>query len=110
MASARRACLLCNCGRSAPWRSETPVTAVTDCQPCPAHAPRERENAMPESPLAFEILESSPGGYQCSICGNNPATLKCTGMHNGPCCLQCAFSMLADVAQKSVDRRIKKTG
>jgi hypothetical protein len=59
---------------------------------------------MPESLVLFQVLDA-PGTYHCSICGKNPATLKCTGQENGPCCLQCAFSMLAELAQKTVDTK-----
>ncbi len=63
---------------------------------------------MPKSPVTFEVIESHPGMYRCSICGKNPATLKCSGMREGQCCLQCAFSMLADLAQWTVDNSGKR--
>ena len=53
---------------------------------------------MPKSPVTFEVIETNLGIYHCSICGDNPATLKCSGIGEGPCCLQCAFSMLAELA------------
>lgn len=65
---------------------------------------------MPRSSVTFDLIEENPGTYDCHFCGHNPATLKCTGAHDGPTCLQCAFSMLADLAQQTVDRRIKKAG
>lgn len=65
---------------------------------------------MPATPIAFAILDGPPGAYHCSICTNNPATLRSTGEHEGPCCLQCAFSMLADLAQTSVEEGIRKGG
>ncbi len=65
---------------------------------------------MPKSPVTFEVIESQPGMYHCSICGQNPATLKCSGMREGPCCLQCAFSMIADLAQWTVDNSTKRAG
>ena len=58
----------------------------------------------------FAVIEDGPGTYQCSICGLNAATLKCTGAHDGPCCLQCGFNMIADLAQRTVDRGIKTAG
>jgi hypothetical protein len=64
---------------------------------------------MPKSSVMFDLIEESPGTYDCQFCGNNPATLKCTGAHEGPCCLQCAFSMLVDLAQRTVDR-IERAG
>jgi hypothetical protein len=64
---------------------------------------------MPETAVAFAILEGAPGAINCAICKNNPATLRSTGTHDGPCCLQCAFSMLADLAHSSVDDSIRKT-
>jgi len=68
------------------------------------------EDGMSVTPLAFAILDSNPGTHNCSICTKNPATLQATGMHEGPCCLQCAFSLLADLAHSSVDSSIRKTG
>ena len=62
---------------------------------------------MPNSSVLFEVIEGSPGMYHCSICGKNPATLKCSGLENGPCCLQCAFSLLADLAEWTVDNMQK---
>lgn len=64
---------------------------------------------MPKRSVLFEAIEGGPGMYHCSICSKNPATLKCTGKGNGPCCLQCAFSMLADLAEWTVEN-IKKAG
>lgn len=89
--------------------SEKTVTPVTDLCPKLAHPRPNRDGAMSESPVMFEVIDNNPGTYHCSICGANPATLKCTGAHDGPCCLQCAFSMLADLAQRTVDR-IKRAG
>ena len=65
---------------------------------------------MPATPLVFAILDEPLETYHCSMCGENPATLKAKGMHEGPCCLQCAFSLLADLAQASVERGIRQTG
>jgi hypothetical protein len=65
---------------------------------------------MPDTTLTFAILDSNPDIRNCSICANNPATLKATGRHNGPCCLQCAFSMLADLAHASVDQGNRRIG
>lgn len=65
---------------------------------------------MPKFPLLFELLDNNPGTYHCSICGKNPATLRSSGPHDGPCCLQCAFSMLAELAESSVDHGIKRAG
>ena len=64
---------------------------------------------MPQSSVLFDAIEDGPGIYHCLICGLNPATLQCAGAHGGPCCLQCAFSMLADLAQRTVDNA-KRTG
>jgi len=58
--------------------------------------------------VTFDTIDV-PGMYHCAICGKNAATLKCTGKQNCPCCLQCAFSMLVDLAQRTVDR-IEKAG
>jgi len=60
---------------------------------------------MPKSPVTFEVIES-PGMYQCSIYGHNPVTLKCSGVPEG---LQCAFSLLANLALSSLDRSIRRT-
>lgn len=65
---------------------------------------------MPETPLSFAILDGTAGMHNCSICGINPATLGATGTHEGPCCLQCAFSLLADLAHSSIDDSIKRMG
>jgi hypothetical protein len=62
---------------------------------------------MPKAPVTFEVIESHPRMYHCSICGKNPATLKCSGRENGPCCLQCAFSLLAELAEWTVDNMQK---
>jgi len=64
---------------------------------------------MAETQLSFALLVGAPGAIHCAICKNNPATLRSTGTHDGPCCLQCAFSMLADLAHSSVDHSIRKT-
>lgn len=64
---------------------------------------------MPKSPVTFEVIESQPGMYHCSICGHNPATLKCSGLREGPYCLQCAFSMLAELAACTVNN-LKRAG
>ena len=63
---------------------------------------------MPKS-VMFETVEGSPIA-NCSICGANPATLKATGTHEGECCLPCACNTLANLAQWTVDNRIRKTG
>ena len=39
---------------------------------------------MPKSSVTFDLIEESPGTYDCQFCGHNPATLKCTGAHEGP--------------------------
>ena len=62
---------------------------------------------MPKAPVTFEVIESPPGMYHCSICGHNPATLRCTGAPKGPCFLQCAFSLLANLAEWTVDNMQK---
>jgi hypothetical protein len=64
---------------------------------------------MPKSSVLFDVIEDGPGMYHCYFCGQNPATLKCTGAHDGPCCLQCAFSILANLAQRTVDN-VKSEG
>lgn len=48
---------------------------------------------MPRYSATFEALEGDAGLYDCCICHKNPATLKCSGIRGGPCCLQCAFSV-----------------
>ena len=65
---------------------------------------------MPKSSVMFEAIEGGPGMYHCCVCGANPATLECRGTYNGPSCLQCAFSMLADLAQWTVDNSTKRAG
>jgi hypothetical protein len=65
---------------------------------------------MPKFPVTFEAIESRPGIYHCSFCEHNPATLKCSGMREGPCCLQCAFNMIADLAQWTVDNSTRRAG
>ncbi len=65
---------------------------------------------MPGSSLMFEPIEGGPGIYHCCICGANPATLECKGTHNGPCCLQCAFSMLAELAEHTLNNNVKRAG
>jgi hypothetical protein len=57
----------------------------------------------------FETLEGSPIG-NCSMGGTNPATLNATGTHEGDWRLPCACNTLANLAQYTVDHRIKKTG
>ena len=79
------------------------MTPVTDLAAEAGASSENWEGSMPKSPVTFEVIESHLGMYHCSICGINPATLKCSGMQEGPCCLQCAFSMLADLAQWTVD-------
>ncbi len=48
--------------------------------------------------VTFETLEGSPRIATCSICGENPATLKCSGTHDGDYCLPCACDALANLA------------
>lgn len=65
---------------------------------------------MPERLVTFGGIERTPGIYGCCICGQNPATLKLWGSQADECCLQCAFTMIADLAERSVDNRLKRTG
>lgn len=64
---------------------------------------------MPKS-VTFETREGSPRIATCSICGENPATLKSSGTHEGDCCLPCACNTLSNLAQWTVDNRIKQSG
>jgi len=63
----------------------------------------------PKLLVTFEAIEDSPEISHCCVCGMNPGTLKCSGARNGPCCLQCAFSMLSELAQWTVEH-IKRAG
>lgn len=58
---------------------------------------------MPRQSITFEAIENRAGLYHCCICGKNQATLKCSGIAGGPCCLQCAFSMLARLAEQTAE-------
>lgn len=91
------------------FQCERPVTLVTDPEAKLTHALKNWEGAMPRSSVMFDVMEDNPGMHHCSVCGKNPATLKCTGAHDGLCCLQCAFSMLVDLAQRTVDN-MKRAG
>lgn len=58
---------------------------------------------MQRHSVTFESIEDGAGLYHCCMCGKNQATLKCSGMAGGPVCLQCAFIMLARMAEQTVD-------
>jgi hypothetical protein len=87
----------------------TLVTPVTDLEVQLAHDLKNWESTMPKSLVMFDVIEDGPGMYHCYFCGQNPATLKCAGAHDGPCCLQCAFSILANLAERTVDN-VKRAG
>ena len=57
---------------------------------------------MPRYSVTFEEIQDEAGLYDCCICGKNLATLRCSGIGGGPVCLQCAFSMLAQLAEETV--------
>lgn len=57
---------------------------------------------MPKRSVTFEAIEGEAGLYDCCMCQRNPATLRCSGIGGGPCCLQCAFGMLANLAAETV--------
>lgn len=59
---------------------------------------------MPRYSVTFEAIQQEAGLYDCCICHKNPATLNCSGIRGGPVCLQCAFSMLARLAEETVDQ------
>lgn len=59
---------------------------------------------MPRYYVTFEAIEGGAGVYDCCICCKNPATLRCSSISGGPCCLQCAFSILLRLAEETVDR------
>lgn len=58
---------------------------------------------MPGYYVTLEAIEGEAGLYDCCICCKNQATLRCSGISGGPCCLQCAFSILAHLAEETVD-------
>ncbi len=60
---------------------------------------------MPRYYVTFEAIEGEAGLYDCCICCKNPAALRCSCISGGTCCLQCAFSILAHLAEETVDRR-----
>jgi hypothetical protein len=64
---------------------------------------------MPKLLVTFEAIEAGPEISHCCVCGVNPGTLKYSGARNGLCCLQCAFSMLSELAQRTVEH-IKRAG
>lgn len=59
---------------------------------------------MPRYSVTFEALESEARLHDCCICRKNRATLRCSGIRGGPVCLQCGFSMLAHLAEETVDQ------
>ncbi len=59
---------------------------------------------MPRYSATFEAIQSEAGVHDCCICHKTPAMLKCSGLRGGLVCLQCAFSMLAHLAEDSVDQ------